>query len=170
MYYKGLEDLTGAMPAIRGSLLVAGDGPLRDRLQHQAAELGVAGRVRFLGRLDDRQLKAALHACDVFVLPSTHPSQAFGMVQLEAMACRKAVVNTRLATAVPYVSVDRVTGLTVDPANSDALAAAVNALLDDPELRRIYGENGRRRVVQEFTVQVMAERTLRVYEKVLARR
>lgn len=169
VYYKGLQHLIAAMPSIDANLLVVGDGPLRDRLQKQAAELGVADRVRFLGRMDDRQLKAAFHACDVFVLPSTHPSEAFGIVQLEAMACRKPVVNTRLATGVPYVSLDGLTGLTVKPADPQELATAVNRLLGDPELRHVYGENGRQRVLQEFTVQVMAERTWQLYEKVFAR-
>jgi len=169
VYYKGLQHLIAAMPSIDGNLLVVGDGPLRDRLQQQAVKLGVADRVRFLGPLGDRELKAAFHACDVLVLPSTHRTEAFGMVQLEAMACRKPVVNTRLDTGVPYVSLDRLTGLTVDPANPGALAAAVNTLLGDPELRRVYGENGRQRVLQEFTVQLMAERTRQLYEKVLKR-
>ena len=169
VYYKGLQHLIAAMPSILGKLLVAGDGPLRIRLQEQATELGVADRVSFLGRLEDRQLKAAFHACDVFVLPSTHPSEAFGLVQLEAMACRKPVVNTRLATGVPFVSLDGRTGLTVEPANPRELASAVNTLLGDSELRRTYGENGRQRVLQEFTVQVMAERTWQLYEKVLKR-
>lgn len=168
VYYKGLQHLIAAMPLVRGRLLIVGDGPLRGSLQKQAAELGVADRVCFLGRLDDSQLKAAFHACDVFVLPSTHPSEAFGMVQLEAMACRKPVVNTRLGTGVPYASLDGVTGLTVEPANPKALAEAINTLLADSELRRVYGENGRKRVLQEFTVQLMAERTLQVYRSVLA--
>jgi len=169
VYYKGLQHLISAMPEISGNLLVVGDGPLRNHLQEQAAELGVANRVRFLGRMEDRQLKAAFHACDVLVLPSTHPSEAFGIVQLEAMACRKPVVNTRLETGVPYVSLDGLTGLTVKPADAQELATAVNRLLGNPELRHVYGENGRQRVLQEFTVQVMAERTRQLYEKVLAR-
>jgi rhamnosyl/mannosyltransferase len=89
------------------------------------------------------------------------------MVQLEAMACRKPVVNTRLETGVPYVSLDGITGLTVEPANPEALADALNKLLGDEGLRRALGERGRERVLNEFTVQVMAERTMNLYEKVL---
>jgi glycosyltransferase involved in cell wall biosynthesis len=170
VYYKGLSHLIRAMPALKGRLLIAGDGPLRGQLERQAGELKVADRVHFLGRLDDRKIKAAFHACDVFVLPSTHSSEAFGMVQLEAMACRKPVVNTQLPTGVPYVSLDGETGITVEPGNSEVLAAAIQELLDDSQLRRVYGENGRTRVMREFTLQTMAERTLRVYEQVLARR
>jgi len=76
-------------------------------------------------------------------------------------------VNTELATGVPYVSLDRVTGLTVEPGNQQALAQAIDSLLDDPGLRRKYGEAGRQRVLQEFRVQTMAERTWKSYEQVL---
>ena len=169
VYYKGVQHLIAAMPSVRGRLLVAGDGPLRQSLLRQAAELRVSDRVTLLGRLSDQDLKAVFHACDVFVLPSTHPSEAFGMVQLEAMACRKPVVNTRLETGVPYVSLDGVTGLTVEPANPEALAGALNKLLGDEGLRRALGEGGRERVLNEFTVQVMAERIMNLYEKVLGR-
>jgi rhamnosyl/mannosyltransferase len=167
VYYKGLQHLIAAMPAVAGKLLIAGDGPLRQNLERQAFEIGVADRVCFLGRLHDRQLKAAFHACDVFVLPSTHCSEAFGMVQLEAMACRKPVVNTRLATGVPYVSLDGETGLTVPVASSEALANAISKLLNNADLRARFGENGRKRVLQEFTAELMAERTFRLYEQVL---
>jgi glycosyltransferase involved in cell wall biosynthesis len=168
VYYKGLQHLIAAMPAVRGRLLIVGNGPLRSRLEKQAAKLGVSDRVCFLGELDDGQLKATFHACDVFVLPSVHPAEAFGIVQLEAMVCGKPVVNTRLQTGVPLVSLDGITGLTVEPANPGALANALNTLLADPDLRRVYGENGRKRVQQEFTVQFMAERMLQLYKKVLA--
>ncbi len=168
VYYKGLQHLIAAMPEVSGQLLIAGDGLLRERLMLQAREMNVADRVHFLGKLDDRKLKAAFHACDVFVLPSTHPSEAFGLVQLEAMACGKPVVNTRVPTGVPYVSLDGQTGTTAEPGSSAALAAALQKLLDDPALRRAYGENGRRRVLGEFTVQTMVERTFKLYERVLA--
>ena len=168
VYYKGLQHLIAAMPDVNGQLLIVGDGPLRDQLRLLTAQKGVSDRVHFLGKMDDRKLKAAFHACDVFVLPSTHPSEAFGMVQLEAMACGKPVVNTNVPTGVPYVSLHGETGLTVEVGDSRALASAIGKLLADGELRRTLGENGRRRVLREFTVQTMAERTFQLYEKVLA--
>jgi glycosyltransferase involved in cell wall biosynthesis len=169
VYYKGLQHLIAAMPGIRGTLLIAGQGPLLEPLTKLRAAMRVTDRVHFLGGLEDGQLRAAFHACDVFVLPSTHPSEAFGLVQLEAMACRKPVVNTSLPTGVPVVSRHGETGLTVEAGNPRALAEAIGRLLRDDGLRRTLGENGRRRVEQEFTVRAMADRTYQLYERVLAR-
>src|SRR4029077_21147278 len=94
----------------------------------------------------------------------------FGIVQVEAMASGTAVVNTRLDSGVPSVSLGGVTGLTVPPADADALAAAITMLLDDPARRATYGNAGRRRAKDEFSVGVMAQRTLDVYRDVMSDR
>jgi len=167
VYYKGLEYLITAMRSVSGRLLVVGDGPLKKALQKQVLEMGLRDRVVFVGTATQSRLRSLLNACDIFVLPSTHPSEAFGLVQLEAMACRKPVVNTNLPSGVPFVSLDRVTGLTVEPCNSRALAQAINTLLSDPELRRSYGENGRQRVLREFTAETMVKRTLELYHRLV---
>jgi rhamnosyl/mannosyltransferase len=119
-----------------------------------------------LGRVNEADLKACYHACDVFALPSVERSEAFGIVQLEAMACGRPVVNTRLESAVPHVSLDGLTGLTVPPGDPAALAAALRALLDDPPRRATMGAAARRRVHEEFSAELMARRTLEVYREV----
>ena len=95
VYYKGFEYLVRAMKAVRGHLLIIGDGPLRTKLERMAAESGVIDRISFLGRVSQDEMVGYYHAADVFVLPSVARSEAFGIVQLEAMACGKPVVNTR---------------------------------------------------------------------------
>jgi rhamnosyl/mannosyltransferase len=135
-----------------------------------ANELGVASRIEFLGEMQPREVVPYYHAADLFVLPSIARSEAFGIVQLEAMACGKPVVNTDLASGVPFASRDGVTGLTVEPANADALAIAVNRLFADPQLRIKYGEAARRRVQSEFTIDVMVQRIRDLYEAVLDRK
>jgi rhamnosyl/mannosyltransferase len=107
------------------------------------------------------------HAADVFVLASVARSEAFGMVQLEAMACGKPVVNTSLPSGVPFVSLDGVTGITVPPNNPEALANAINALFDDSGRRAQYGNAARKRVQLEFSLRLMAQRTLQVYNVAL---
>jgi glycosyltransferase involved in cell wall biosynthesis len=87
-------------------------------------------------------------------------------VQLEAMACGKPVVNTRLDSGVPFVSLDGVTGITVTPDKQEELAAALNRLLHDSELRLNYGRAALHRVTTEFTVRSMVARTLKVYRDV----
>lgn len=168
IYYKGFENLVRAMAGVRATALIAGDGPLGGTLAAQAGRLGVADRVVLLGRVNHADLKACYHACDVFALPSVERSEAFGIVQLEAMACGKPVVNTRLDSAVPHVSLDGLTGLTVPPGDPAALAAALNALLDDPARRAAMGAAARQRVREEFSAELMARRTLEVYREVVA--
>lgn len=166
VYYKGFEYLIRAMKNTPGSLIIAGNGPLRARLQREIDESGLAERVVILGDRED--LTPYYHAADVFVLPSVMRSEAFGIVQLEAMACGKPVINTSLDSGVPSVSVHGMTGLTVPPANPAELAAAIGLLLEDRDLRESYGRNARRRVQQEFTLERMASCTLQLYDEVLS--
>ena len=164
IYYKGLEYLIDAMTSVNGRLLVIGDGPLRPQLERQATVRNIGERAIFLGEVQD--IVPYYHAADVFVLPSVARSEAFGIVQLEAMACGKPVVNTRLESGVPFVSPHGVTGLTVPPANPGALADAINLLLGDAQRRTEFGNAGRRRVREEFSLELMVRRTLDVYDAV----
>jgi len=165
IYYKGFEHLIRAMRNVEGNLVIIGTGPLRARLERERDELSLRGRVHFLGEVESAA--PYFQAADVFALASTARSEAFGIVQLEAMACGVPVVNTRLDSGVPFVSVDNVTGLTVPPADSAALAAALTRLLGDAPLRAKFGEAARQRVRDEFDADLMAERTLRIYKEVM---
>ncbi len=168
VYYKGFDYLIRAMARIDGRLLIAGDGPLRSELEQLAASSGVRDKVVFLGTV--RDVQPFYQGCDVFVLPSVSRNEAYGLVQLEAMACGKPVVNTNLASGVRFVSPGGVTGLTEPPRDEAALAGAVSALLADERLRARFGAAARRRVEDEFTNARMVERTLEVYAQVLHER
>jgi rhamnosyl/mannosyltransferase len=168
VYYKGFDVLVEAMRHLDARLVVVGEGPLGPALQHQAAAAGVADRIAFLGELQNEDVAPLFAAADVFALPSVARSEAFGIVQLEAMACGTPVVNTRLASGVPWVSRHQETGLTVMPGDSRALAAAIERLLDDDGLRRQFGTAARARVRSEFTVEAMGDRVAAVYDEVLA--
>jgi len=167
IYYKGLEYLIQAMKGVDAKLLIIGEGKLQGSLQKLAENLKIGGKVFFLGRVKNSDILAYYRACDIFVLPSIEKTEAFGLVQLEAMACGKPVVNTSLPTGVPYVSQDGITGITVPPKNAKALSSAINSLLNDKILRKKYGENGKRRVEKEFTKKIMIEKTFNTYKKVL---
>ena len=166
VYYKGFEYLIGAMKDVEASLVIVGRGPRKKELLQLASDLGVARKVTILDQVEDVQ--PYYHAAEIFVLPSTARSEAFGIVQIEAMAAGKPVVNTELATGVPFVSQHGRTGLTVPPANRQALAEAMNRLLDNPELRRQYGYAARQRAQQEFNLADMVSRTLDVYRATIA--
>jgi rhamnosyl/mannosyltransferase len=165
-YYKGVEYLIDGMIDVPANLIVVGDGERRTALEQRSRERGVADRVQFLGRVSDDRLASAYRTADLFVLPSVEPSEAFGVVQLEAMARGLPVVNTSLPTGVPWVSVDGETGLTVEPRDASALADAMNDLIDDDDLRQNYGEQARERVEQLFTRERMLEQIQTIYRRV----
>ncbi|HEX2093823.1 MAG TPA: glycosyltransferase [Longimicrobiaceae bacterium] len=165
VYYKGFEYLVEAMRDVRGHLVIVGDGPLRRPLEERVRALGLEDRVTLLGQVDDTV--PFYQAADVFVLASVARSEAFGIVQLEAMACGTPVVNTALDSGVPYVSRGGESGLTVPPAQPAAMAEAINRLLDDSGLRERYGRVARARAELEFSQEVMVSRFVDLYESLL---
>jgi rhamnosyl/mannosyltransferase len=167
--YKGVRYLLEAMKEVSGRLLIIGAGDLEGKLRYQVEWNNLSLKVEFLGELGKREMVAFFNACDLLVLPSVTRNEAFGLVQLEAMACGKPVVSTRLGTGVEYVNQHGKTGFIVPPRNSKALAKAINRLLEDEKLRARMGVEGRRRVEKEFTKERMAQGTLKLYEEVLAR-
>ncbi len=166
--YKGVEFLIRALANIKARLWIVGSGPLEDSLRNLVREKGIADRINFLGQVSDDDLVAYYHACDAFVLPSITTQEMFGLVQLEAMACRKPVISTNLPTGVPWVNQHGKTGYTVSPGNSEELAQAIRCVLASRELRQEMGEAGRARVEQQFTSMKMAEAMLQVYQETLS--
>jgi glycosyltransferase involved in cell wall biosynthesis len=88
--------------------------------------LGVADRVVLLDEMQPREIVPYYHAADVFALPSVVRSEAFGIVQLEAMACGTPVVNTKIRFGLPFASRDGEAGIKVQPVDAEALANAIN--------------------------------------------
>jgi len=169
VYYKGVDVLVRAMAQVDADLVLIGRGPLEGELRELASARGTAARVSFLAPQGDDELSAWYHAADVFCLPSVARSEAFGLVQIEAHAAGTPVVSTDLPTGVPYVNPDGVTGLTVPPGDAGALAAALNRLLGDDELRARLARQAQARALREFTVPRMVARTLDVYAEAAAR-
>jgi glycosyltransferase involved in cell wall biosynthesis len=163
VYYKGFEYLIRAMAHVRGSLLIIGSGPLQSKLERLILHLNLSGKVFLAGRVAGT-LVNYYHAARTFVLPSVARSEAFGIVQIEAMAAGTPVINTQLDSGVPFVSLHETTGLTVPPADSEALAGAINRLLDDPELCHRFGQNARARAQTKFSLAAMTAKTLVLYE------
>jgi rhamnosyl/mannosyltransferase len=162
-YYKGLDNLIRALPQIPARLRVVGIGPMEAEWRALAQEVGVADRIEWLGETSDDELPAIYHGADLFVLPASHPSEAFGLVQVEAMAAGLPVVCTELGTGTTYVNLDGVTGLVTPPRDPGALATAINALIADPGRRAAMGRAAQDRVAQEFDLEVMVDRVLALY-------
>lgn len=147
VYYKGVDVLLKAFKNVKGcELFIAGAGELEYSLKHYAETHRIDNRVHFLGFLPDEKLRQAYADCDIFVLPSVAKSEAFGIVQLEAMVYGKPVINTNLPSGAPCVSLDGQTGITVPPSDAEALAEAINKLAADRRLREMYGNNAAERV------------------------
>jgi rhamnosyl/mannosyltransferase len=125
-------------------------------------ELGRAestrAHIEFIGEVDAAELKAQMHACDVFVLPSVTRAEAFGFVQLEAMACGRPIVSTSVESGVPWVNRHDETGIVVPPGDVVALRAALTRLTADAALGARLGSAGAARVRSEFTLPAMADR------------
>ncbi|HEY2513319.1 MAG TPA: glycosyltransferase [Polyangiaceae bacterium] len=169
IYYKGFEYAVRALKDTDAELLLVGTGHLREMLEQTARECGVAERVHFLGEIHNQDLAPYYYASDVYALPSIARSEAFAIVQLEAMACGLPVVNTAIPrSGVPFVSRDGESGLTVPPKDAEAFAGALRTILGDRDLARRFGEAGRERVRREFSKEVMGQRMLALYREVTA--
>jgi len=166
-YYKGLEYLFEAMRQIEARLVVVGTGPMEVEWRALAEELGLGDKVAFLGEVSDNDLPSYYCACDLFVLPASHPSEAFGVVQIEAMACGKPVICTELGTGTSWVNIHGETGLVVPPRDPKALTVAIEQLLADDGLRKRLGQQGRKRA-KAFSKEAMVKRTVELYEELLA--
>jgi rhamnosyl/mannosyltransferase len=171
VYYKGFHNAIRALTRVRGTLLLVGGGPDRPALEEEARRLGVADRVAFLGNLPHYlDLVPYYLAADAFWFPSNARSEAFGLVQVEAMAGGCPVINTAIPhSGVAWVSRHEETGLTVPVDDPVALAAAAERLLTEPGLRDRLAAGARERAAREFDHGVMAERSLAVYRRVLSR-
>lgn len=169
VYYKGFVNAVRALVEVPGTLILVGDGPDRPLLEAEAERLGVSDRVVFPGKLPHAlDLVPYYLAAEAFWFPSNARSEAFGLVQVEAMASGCPVINTEIPhSGVSWVSPHERTGLTVPVNDPKALAAAARRLLEEPGLRARLAEAARARAVEEFSDRVMAERSLAIYRQVL---
>ncbi len=159
---RAVARLQGRFPDLQ--LILVGDGPLRPELEREAAHLGLTGKVRFLG--DRRDIPAVLASIDVTVMPSG--SESLSNAILESMAAGVPVVATRVGGNPELIGEDR--GLLVTPNDEEALAAALMRLLEDADLGRKLGENGRRFALENFTVERMRDRQQDLYRELLDRK
>jgi len=150
VYYKGVHVLLQAIARTRASLILVGDGPLEPSLRDTVASLGIADRIVFAGHVTDDDLRAYYRASDLFVLPSIARTEAFGVVQIEAMASGLPVVSTNLPTGVPWVNKDGDSGLVVEPDDVHALAQAIRRVTEDVALRQRLASGALRRAQTMF--------------------
>jgi glycosyltransferase involved in cell wall biosynthesis len=163
--HKGQRYLVAAAARVVRELpdtrfLIIGEGELREALERQIRDLGLDRHVLLTGFRTD--VVGLLKSIDVFAMSSV--TEGLGSAILEAMACGRPVVAT-LAGGIPEAVADNVTGLLVPPQDDAAFAEAVVRLLKDGALRARFGEAGRARVLDAFSVERLVAGTTAVYER-----
>ena len=164
---KGLIYLLQALPAICSSfpeavVLLAGDGPLRQDLEHRSQEMGIGDKVKFLGTRQD--IPSLLKVFDVFVLPSIF--EGLPMVVLEAMAAGCPVVATDVGGTSTAIDNGK-TGILVGPENPGELARGITALLTDRELRNRIIAAAKESVNNNFSAKKMTQRYEQLYLRLI---
>ncbi|MFA4942870.1 MAG: glycosyltransferase [Patescibacteria group bacterium] len=150
VYYKGYLDLLEAMKSTPGKLLIIGSGPLEVKMKQVIIENHLVDRVIIISdRVEN--LIPYYQTCEFLVFPSSARSEAFGLVQIEAMACGKPVINTNIPTGVSEVSISNESGLTVPISDPKQLALAIKSLWDDNKLRLGLGIGAKKRAESNFS-------------------
>lgn len=144
--------------------LVIGDGPDRAKLEELTRDLGLANHVVFIGHVPHEIVMKYMANCDVFTLPSWQ--ETFGLVYVEAMAHAKPVVAVQ-KQGVDGIVIHGKNGLLVKPRDIDSLVEALDFLLSHPEEARTMGERARKLVLEHYTWEKNAEKTIQVYREVL---
>lgn len=165
--YKGYRYLVEAAQYLPEDccVLIGGAGPLKSELEEQIASLGLQDKVFLLGRIDDDKFDAYYNACDVFCLSSIWKTEAFAIVQIEAMSLGKPIVATQIPeSGVSWVNAHGISGLNAPVEDPKALAENLIKVLDAKEE---FGARAKQRFEENFTFGKMTEGCLKNYAEVL---
>lgn len=167
--YKGFEYMIKAANYLPHDyiILIGGSGPLKDELKSLIDSNNLNGKVKLLGRVEDNELPAYYGACDIFVLSSIWKTEAFGIVQIEAMSCGKPVVATNIPeSGVDWVNKDGFSGINVKPEDSKELAKAILDVTKSNETYERFSSQARERFNQLFTLDGMVEKCYNIYSEI----
>ncbi|MGM9741756.1 MAG: glycosyltransferase [Candidatus Cryptobacteroides sp.] len=164
--YKGFSYLVDAAEFLPDDylILIGGTGPLEEELRAQIASKGLQDKVMLLGRVPDEELPAYYGASSVFVLSSVQKTEAFGIVQIEAMSCGTPVVATKIpGSGVSKVNADGVSGINVDTHDAAAIAGAIKSIAEDRNAYENYSSGAYGRFNRYFTKDRMISDCLEIY-------
>lgn len=168
--YKGLGFLIKAMTNVDAKLVIIGKGPKWKDWVQLTKNLNLQNKIIFLGGVEsDDEFASYFHAAKGLVLPSLDASEAYGMVQIEAMSCKLPLVCTDLESGVRFVNVNNETGFVVPPKDSMSLASALNKLVVDQNLKNQMGERAYQRYLNFFQLNQMITKYFSLYNKTLGR-
>lgn len=168
--YKGYEYLIEAASLLPDDyvILIGGSGPLKGELQDTVKSFLLNRKVRIIGFVP-RELESAYYAaCDVFCLSSTIKTEAYAIVQAEAMSAGKPVIATNIpGSGVSWVNQHGVSGLNVEPGNSRELAQAIRTICEDKGLYERLSLGAMRRYEDNFTLEAMTLGLIEIYKQLL---
>lgn len=168
--YKGYRYLIDAANYLDNGymILIGGAGPLKESLQSQIDRQGLGDRVKLLGRIPQEDLQAYYTACDLFCLSSVMKTEAFGIVQIEAMSEGRPLIATKIpGSGVSWVNEDGVSGINVEPRDGKAIADAIKALTKDEETWNRFSHDASKRFAKHFTKERMINGCLSLYSELL---
>lgn len=167
VWYKGIDLLIKAFSKLdpdRYELTLVGSGSLLDDMKQLAGSLNLKN-LAFVGSVSEEEKRKWIKWSDFLVLPSISKAESFAIVQIEAMAFGKPVINTWIPSGVPDVSLDGKTGITIEPGDVNALISAMCKLGEDAEIREKYGKNAIKLVEERYTMARLTERYVKLFDK-----
>lgn len=153
IYYKGFEYLIEAAKYLPDDfvILIGGAGPMKEKYVALIKQLNLYNKIFLLSDISQQDLGNYYKACDVFCLPSTEKTEAFGLVLVEAMVFGKPIIATNIpGSGTSWVNVNNVTGINVEPKNSKALAEGILKIME-PANYKTFSINARHRYEEKFT-------------------
>ncbi len=171
---KGVNFLVAAMPKILSAhpdakLIICGEGEEKPSIVNQIKSLGLENAITFYGTVDLDTLSGLYSTSSVFVLPSINRLEAFGIVQLEAMACYTPVVASDIPGVNSVMDIGK-SGLLTPKENPEAIADAVIKILSNPELVKSMGARGRQLVETKYDWPIISKEVEAVYKKAIAKK
>lgn len=170
--YKGYAYLIRAAQQLKGDvqIIIGGKGPLKEELTDLIQTLGLGDRVELIDFIAERDLMNYYGAADLFCLSSVMKTEAFAIVQIEAMSCGKPVVSTCIpGSGVSWVNKHGVSGMSVPIADEHALARAIDTILTDEDQYSLLSKGAQERYISLFTRSAMVDKSVRLYRSLLER-
>lgn len=164
--YKGYAYLVEAAKFLPDNyiILIGGDGVLKETLEKRIIDNSLENKVVLLGKIQDKDLPIYYNACDLYCLSSIWKTEAFAIVQLEAMSCGKPIVATKIKdSGVAWVNKDGDSGINVEPEDALALSKAIVYLLSNEKRYQEFSQRAVKRYYQYFTKEFMIEQCLNLY-------
>ena len=168
-WQKGFDVAIRALADIpRAHLRIVGNGDQRGSLERLAHQLGVAERVEFVGHLPPQGVAREIAEGDIFLFP-TRREEAAPLVLVEAMACGVPVIASQLGGIPEVIDRPGANGILVPSGDPAVVAEATNGLLASEEKRKAMGAGARERILADYTLSRMIQRTLEVYGRAIER-